>query len=255
MRSDKVLIYPLHIYFGYHCNWKTTDIVKQVKVIVPFRDGWFSLNIPNGNGNLDMAFLFVSWANFYSFNYYMTIQMVAGSLFQPTRCPLVVAMLGNWTHTSIGNLTGYIFASILFELRIGIVFIFLPVLFVIILGNKDAVLSKHKRESVVGFREFLGAYTFLYHASGTIFMSSFFDVKGLVGGILIHHVSQLHNIPSSNSPSIEESLDIIFGGPSVDQDQSSHYNPAGEDVYKGVSKVVFVVLMGAAFVVGLFMTF
>lgn len=34
-------------------------LIYHVKVIVPFRDGWFTLNIPNGNGNLDMAFLFV----------------------------------------------------------------------------------------------------------------------------------------------------------------------------------------------------
>lgn len=124
-------------------------LIYHVKVIVPFRDGWFTLNIPNGNGNLDMAFLFVFatkmyisghidyridskkkstwetlgiglfrilswlgyWANVHSFNYYMTIQMVAGSLFQPTRCPLVVAMLGNWVCNKEVTYNGYLACS------------------------------------------------------------------------------------------------------------------------------------------------
>ena len=99
----------------------------------------------------------------------MTIQMVAGSLFQPTRCPLVVAMLGNWVCNKEVTYNGYlacshiywkpygvhiriygwgrsmIVAHILIDFSNMIVFIFLPVLFVIILGNKDAVLSPGKR--------------------------------------------------------------------------------------------------------------
>ncbi|KAL3377064.1 hypothetical protein AABB24_003469 [Solanum stoloniferum] len=108
-------------------------LIYRGKVIVSCRDGWFPFNRPDGNGNLDVAFLFVSaikmyisghlgyrmdsiffstvetlgiglfttlfrlgcWATVHSSYYYLTIQMVAG-LFQPTGCPSVVAMIGNW---------------------------------------------------------------------------------------------------------------------------------------------------------------
>uniref|UniRef100_A0A3Q7HAA2 Uncharacterized protein n=1 Tax=Solanum lycopersicum TaxID=4081 RepID=A0A3Q7HAA2_SOLLC len=81
---------------------------------------FFPFNSPDGNNNLDMAFLFVSaikyifralqtmgiglfttffrlgyWANVQSSYYYLTIQMVAGS-FQPTGSPSIVAMIRNW---------------------------------------------------------------------------------------------------------------------------------------------------------------
>ncbi|KAG5609805.1 hypothetical protein H5410_021086 [Solanum commersonii] len=75
---------------------------------ISFKDGWFPFNSPDGNGNLDVAFLFLSaikihweriglfttlfrlgyWANIHSSYYYLTIQMVDG-------CPSVVAMTEN----------------------------------------------------------------------------------------------------------------------------------------------------------------
>ncbi|KAG6418132.1 hypothetical protein SASPL_120331 [Salvia splendens] len=66
------------------------------------------------------------WANIHTFYYYLIVQMLTG-LFQSTGWPSVVAVVGNWfgkkkrglimgiwnSHTSLGNITGCVVASML----------------------------------------------------------------------------------------------------------------------------------------------
>ncbi|KAG1360841.1 Major facilitator superfamily [Cocos nucifera] len=95
------------------------------------------------------------WLNIHSFYYYLVVQMLAG-MFQSTGWPSVVAVVGNWfgkrkrglimgiwnAHTSVGNISGSLIASVLLKygwgwsfavpgLLIGLVgltvFLFLPV--------------------------------------------------------------------------------------------------------------------------------
>lgn len=68
------------------------------------------------------------WANIHLFYYYLIVQMLAG-LFQSTGWPSVVAVVGNWfgkkkrglimgiwnAHTSLGNITGSVIASVMLK--------------------------------------------------------------------------------------------------------------------------------------------
>ncbi|XP_022887105.1 putative glycerol-3-phosphate transporter 1 [Olea europaea var. sylvestris] len=81
-----------------------------------------------GTGVFTALFGVGYWANFHIFYYYLIVQMLAG-LFQSTGWPSVVAVVGNWfgkkkrglimgiwnAHTSIGNITGSLVASILLK--------------------------------------------------------------------------------------------------------------------------------------------
>ncbi|CAH9098012.1 unnamed protein product [Cuscuta europaea] len=81
-----------------------------------------------GTGLFTGLFGFGYWANIHNFYYYLTVQMLAG-LFQSTGWPSVVAVVGNWfgkkkrglimgiwnAHTSIGNITGSLIASVLLK--------------------------------------------------------------------------------------------------------------------------------------------
>ncbi|KAG5595285.1 hypothetical protein H5410_036517 [Solanum commersonii] len=238
------------------------------EVIVSFRDGWFPFNSPDGNGNLDVAFLFVSaikilgcWATIHSSYYYLTIQMVDG-LFQPTGCPLVVAMIRNWFCKEEATYNEYLECSHIYwepygvlsriniiEIRMGSVNDCSCVPIVtrsseIILGNKDEVLSRGKEdeelnkplsrsnreeESAVGFRETwripgVAPFAFcLFLESGNL--STLFDVKGVVGGILTGYISDQFDDRAITAASfIESKTRVIIN------------NPDGEDVYIGVPK-------------------
>ncbi|XP_009786292.1 putative glycerol-3-phosphate transporter 1 [Nicotiana sylvestris] len=108
-----------------------------------------------GTGLFTALFGVGYWANVHIFYYYLIVQMMAG-LFQSTGWPSVVAVVGNWfgkkkrglimgiwnAHTSIGNITGSLVASILLKYGWGwsmvvpgsiiaiigvLVFLFLPV--------------------------------------------------------------------------------------------------------------------------------
>ncbi|CAA3008525.1 glycerol-3-phosphate transporter 1 [Olea europaea subsp. europaea] len=81
-----------------------------------------------GTGVFTALFGVGYWANVHFFYYYLIVQMLAG-LFQSTGWPSVVAVVGNWfgkkkrglimgiwnAHTSIGNITGSLVASILLK--------------------------------------------------------------------------------------------------------------------------------------------
>ncbi|KAL2527052.1 putative glycerol-3-phosphate transporter 1 [Abeliophyllum distichum] len=172
-----------------------------------------------GTGLFTALFGFGYWANIHIFYYYLIVQMLAG-LFQSTGWPSVVAVVGNWfgkkkrglimgiwnAHTSIGNITGSVVASMLLKDR----------------SYGTSVEIEVEDESAVGFLEAwripgvapfalclffakLVAYTFLYwlpfyishtaiegryvsnEESGTL--STLFDVGGVVGGILAGHIS------------------------------------------------------------------
>ncbi|WOL10164.1 glycerol-3-phosphate transporter 1 [Canna indica] len=76
------------------------------------------------------------WLNIHSFYYFLVVQMLAG-LFQSTGWPSVVAVVGNWfgkkkrglimgiwnAHTSIGNITGSLVASVLLKYGWGYSFV------------------------------------------------------------------------------------------------------------------------------------
>ncbi|KAH0683317.1 hypothetical protein KY290_021908 [Solanum tuberosum] len=116
--------------------------------------------------------------------------MVAG-LFQPTGCPSVVAMIGNWF---CKEECSYCYSFIRNHL-----------------GNKDEVLSPGKEdeelnkplsrsnreeESAVGFREHGGfqelrhlLFLFICSNGESDNLSTLFDVKGVVGGILTGYIS------------------------------------------------------------------
>lgn len=108
-----------------------------------------------GTGLFTALFGVGYWADVHIFYYYLIVQMMAG-LFQSTGWPSVVAVVGNWfgkkkrglimgiwnAHTSIGNITGSLVASILLKYGWGwsmvvpgsiiaiigvLVFLFLPV--------------------------------------------------------------------------------------------------------------------------------
>ncbi|KAI3458296.1 hypothetical protein Pfo_014959 [Paulownia fortunei] len=81
-----------------------------------------------GTGLFSALFGVGYWANIHLFYYYLIVQMLAG-LFQSTGWPSVVAVVGNWfgkkrrglimgiwnAHTSLGNITGSVVASILLK--------------------------------------------------------------------------------------------------------------------------------------------
>ncbi|KAK4480617.1 hypothetical protein RD792_013695 [Penstemon davidsonii] len=81
-----------------------------------------------GTGLFTSLFGVGYWANIHLFYYYLIVQMLAG-LFQSTGWPSVVAVVGNWfgkkkrglimgiwnAHTSLGNITGSIVASLLLK--------------------------------------------------------------------------------------------------------------------------------------------
>ncbi|KAL3645206.1 hypothetical protein CASFOL_010386 [Castilleja foliolosa] len=81
-----------------------------------------------GTGLFTSLFGVGYWANIHFFYYYLIVQMLAG-LFQSTGWPSVVAVIGNWfgkkkrglimgiwnAHTSLGNITGSVVASILLK--------------------------------------------------------------------------------------------------------------------------------------------
>ncbi|PIN22398.1 Permease of the major facilitator superfamily [Handroanthus impetiginosus] len=81
-----------------------------------------------GTGLFTSLFGVGYWANIHLFYYYLIVQMLAG-LFQSTGWPSVVAVVGNWfgkkkrglimgiwnAHTSLGNITGSVVASILLK--------------------------------------------------------------------------------------------------------------------------------------------
>ncbi|KAL0298405.1 UNVERIFIED_CONTAM: putative glycerol-3-phosphate transporter 1 [Sesamum radiatum] len=81
-----------------------------------------------GTGLFTALFGIGYWANVHVFYYYLIVQMLAG-LFQSTGWPSVVAVIGNWfgkkkrglimgiwnAHTSLGNITGSVVASILLK--------------------------------------------------------------------------------------------------------------------------------------------
>ncbi|KAL0400910.1 UNVERIFIED_CONTAM: putative glycerol-3-phosphate transporter 1 [Sesamum latifolium] len=81
-----------------------------------------------GTGLFTALFGIGYWANIHLFYYYLIVQMLAG-LFQSTGWPSVVAVVGNWfgkkkrglimgiwnAHTSLGNITGSVVASILLK--------------------------------------------------------------------------------------------------------------------------------------------
>ncbi|KAK8686417.1 hypothetical protein V6N13_125442 [Hibiscus sabdariffa] len=224
-----------------------------------------------GTGLLTSLFGAGYWANIHSFYYFLIVQMIAG-LFQSTGWPSVVAVVGNWcgkkkrglvmgiwnAHTSIGNITGSLVASVLLSYGWGwsfvvpglliafmgiVVFLLLPVSPESVGADRgeeedDEVDSPKKngegvteallgsdteiKETAVGFMEAwripgvapfalclffskLVAYTFLYwlpyYISHTAIegkylsdetagnLSTFFDVGGVLGGILAGHIS------------------------------------------------------------------
>ncbi|GER35062.1 glycerol-3-phosphate transporter [Striga asiatica] len=81
-----------------------------------------------GTGLFTSLFGVGYWANIHLFYYYLLAQMLAG-LFQSTGWPSVVAVVGNWfgkkkrglimgiwnAHTSLGNITGSVVASVLLK--------------------------------------------------------------------------------------------------------------------------------------------
>lgn len=81
-----------------------------------------------GTGVFTALFGVGYWANIHFFYYYLIVQMLAG-LFQSTGWPSVVAVVGNWfgkkkrglimgiwnAHTSLGNITGSVVASLLLK--------------------------------------------------------------------------------------------------------------------------------------------
>lgn len=81
-----------------------------------------------GTGLFTSLFGVGYWANIHFFYYYLIVQMLAG-LFQSTGWPSVVAVVGNWfgkkkrglimgiwnAHTSLGNITGSMVASVLLK--------------------------------------------------------------------------------------------------------------------------------------------
>ncbi|KAL2550129.1 putative glycerol-3-phosphate transporter 1 [Forsythia ovata] len=108
-----------------------------------------------GTGLFTSLFGVGYWADIHIFYYYLIVQMLAG-LFQSTGWPSVVAVVGNWfgkkkrglimgiwnAHTSIGNITGSVVASMLLKYGWGwsmvvpglgitfvglVIFLFLPV--------------------------------------------------------------------------------------------------------------------------------
>lgn len=151
-----------------------------------------------GTGLFTALFGVGCWANVHIFYYYLIVQMMAG-LFQSTGWPSVVAVVGNWfgkkkrglimgiwnAHTSVGNITGSLVASILLKYGWGwsmvvpgsliaivgvVVFLFLPVHPESVGANKDEdevfsprkegeeitepfLRSDREEESAVGFME------------------------------------------------------------------------------------------------------
>ncbi|XP_009761024.1 putative glycerol-3-phosphate transporter 1 [Nicotiana tabacum] len=132
-----------------------------------------------GTGLFTALFGVGYWANIHNFYYYMLIQMVAG-LFQSTGWPSVVAVVGNWfgkkkrglimgiwnAHTSVGNITGSLVASILLKYGWGwsmvvpgiiiafsgmVVFLLLPVHpeYAGVNKDEDEVLSTGKEDEEV----------------------------------------------------------------------------------------------------------
>ncbi|CAK9135156.1 unnamed protein product [Ilex paraguariensis] len=131
-----------------------------------------------GTGLFTSLFGVGYWANIHMFYYYLIVQMLGG-LFQSTGWPSVVAVVGNWfgkrkrglimgiwnAHTSIGNITGSVVASILLTYGWGwsmvvpgvmitfiglVVFLLLPVSpeSVGVNGDEDDLLSPKKGEDV-----------------------------------------------------------------------------------------------------------
>ncbi|KAL0324520.1 UNVERIFIED_CONTAM: putative glycerol-3-phosphate transporter 1 [Sesamum calycinum] len=175
-----------------------------------------------GTGLFTALFGIGYWANVHLFYYYLIVQMLAG-LFQSTGWPSVVAVIGNWfgkkkrglimgiwnAHTSLGNITGSVVASILLKKEGEEV-------------TEPLLRTKSDDKDAVGFLEAwripgvapfalclffakLVAYTFLYwlpfYISHTAIegrylsneesgnLSTLFDVGGVVGGILAGHIS------------------------------------------------------------------
>ncbi|KAH6783113.1 putative glycerol-3-phosphate transporter 1 [Perilla frutescens var. hirtella] len=127
-----------------------------------------------GTGLFTALFGVGYWANIHFFYYYLIVQMLAG-LFQSTGWPSVVAVVGNWfgkrkrglimgiwnAHTSLGNITGSVVASMLLKYGWGwslvvpglgitfvglVLFLFLPVSpeTVGVSNDDDEVLSPKK---------------------------------------------------------------------------------------------------------------
>uniref|UniRef100_A0A3Q7GBP9 Uncharacterized protein n=1 Tax=Solanum lycopersicum TaxID=4081 RepID=A0A3Q7GBP9_SOLLC len=243
--------------------------------------------------------------------------MVAGSLFQPTRCPLVVAMLGNWVCnkevTYNGMLThlletlrgtyshqyylnygwgrSMIVAHILIDFSYMIVFIFLPVLSCYRQEKEDEELNKplsrsNRKENQLwvlekhrGFQEsghllfaFFGCLHislsclryYIRHTNMLTVLHLSYWICRLVVFLLYYVkvyldpfvtilvlrnlVTYQHCLMSKGCRAKFVQNIIVFMYDDKHclmkriQDQSSHYNPAGEDVYKGVSKVGCILL-------------
>lgn len=217
-----------------------------------------------GTGLFTSLFGVGYWANIHFFYYYLIVQMLAG-LFQSTGWPSVVAVVGNWfgkkkrglimgiwnAHTSLGNITGSVVASILLKYGwgwsmvvpgLGITFVGMILFFFLPVSPESVGVSLDDDEPMkegeeitepllriqpddmdaVGFLEAwripgvasfslclffakLVAYTFLYwlpfYISHTAIegryvsneesgnLSTWFDVGGVIGGILAGHIS------------------------------------------------------------------
>ncbi|KAH0665684.1 hypothetical protein KY285_026890 [Solanum tuberosum] len=186
-----------------------------------------------GTGLFTALFGVGYWANIHSFYYYLIIQMIAG-LFQSTGWPSVVAVVGNWfgkkkrglimgiwnAHTSVGNITGSLVASILLKYGWGwsmvvpgiliafsgvVVFLLLPVHPESVGGNKDedeVLLSPGKEDDEVNEQPLLRSRSDREEESCAVAidgrylsneesgnLSTLFDVGGVIGGILAGYIS------------------------------------------------------------------
>ncbi|KAH0658348.1 hypothetical protein KY289_027096 [Solanum tuberosum] len=186
-----------------------------------------------GTGLFTALFGVGYWANIHSFYYYLIIQMIAG-LFQSTGWPSVVAVVGNWfgkkkrglimgiwnAHTSVGNITGSLVASILLKYGWGwsmvvpgiliafsgvVVFLLLPVHPESVGDNKDedeVLLSPGKEDDEVNEQPLLRSRSDREEESCAVAidgrylsneesgnLSTLFDVGGVIGGILAGYIS------------------------------------------------------------------
>ncbi|EPS63083.1 hypothetical protein M569_11704, partial [Genlisea aurea] len=110
-----LFVYALGIYFSGHVG-------DRVDLRVFLTLGML------GTGLFTALFGVGFWANIHLFYYYLIVQMLAG-LFQSTGWPSVVAVVGNWfgkkkrglimgiwnSHTSLGNITGSVVASLVLK--------------------------------------------------------------------------------------------------------------------------------------------
>ncbi|XP_055831644.1 putative glycerol-3-phosphate transporter 1 [Solanum dulcamara] len=163
-----------------------------------------------GTGLFTALFGVGYWANIHSFYYYLIGQMIAG-LLQSTGWPSVVAVVGNWfgkkkrglimgiwnAHTSVGNITGSLVASILLKYGWGwsmvvpgiliafsgmIVFLLLPVNPQSVGGNKDedeVLLSLGKEDEDVNEQPLLRSRSDREEESGAVGFIEAWKIPGV----------------------------------------------------------------------------